>query len=68
VSMIALADADWLFCIRYAGFSPVSITRNGLSGSRAVDMEHRAVAICPGLNEVEHEGRGESREQRESVS
>jgi hypothetical protein len=31
-------------------------------------MEHRAVGICPGFDEVEPEGRGESREQREPVS
>ena len=31
-------------------------------------MEHRAVGICPGFDEVEHEGRGESREQWEPVS
>ena len=31
-------------------------------------MEHCTIGICPGLNEVEHEGRGEPREQRVPVS
>jgi hypothetical protein len=31
-------------------------------------MEHRAVGICPGFDEVEHEGLGESCGQREPVS
>ena len=31
-------------------------------------MEHRAVGICPGLNRLKHEGRGEPREQREPGS
>jgi hypothetical protein len=39
-----------------------------LSGSRVVDVEHRAVGACPGLDEVEHERPGEAREQREPVS
>lgn len=45
-----------------------SIMPGRSSCGRAVDMEHRAVGVCPGLDEVEHEGRGESREQREPVS
>src|SRR5215472_12708770 len=47
-----------------------ALVRGGCRSScgRAVDMEHRAVAIRLGLNEVEHEGHGESREQREPVS
>jgi hypothetical protein len=31
-------------------------------------MEHRATGVRPGLDEVEHEGRGQPREQREPVS
>jgi cellulose synthase/poly-beta-1,6-N-acetylglucosamine synthase-like glycosyltransferase len=36
--------------------------------SRAVDVEHRAVAVRLRVDEVQHVGRGESREQREPVS
>jgi hypothetical protein len=42
--------------------------RDRSSGSWAVDVEHRAVAICPGLNEVKYERRGESDEKWEPVA
>ena len=37
-------------------------------GGRAVDVEHRAIGICLGPDEVEYEGRGEPGEKREPVS